>query len=430
MLPWVGAAGLVVALAVVIYFLFLANGPPSAQPDQTATVAPTTSGDRPMLVTTQSVKVFEGPGKAYRSLGLTTANQEYDAIAQDTTGNWLQFCCIQGDKGWIERVLSDVTGSIDSLPQVQVDTPTATPSPTTTLVVAPATTTTLPTLTSTPSPQLPTPTMSVRAVAGGVDPVDLRTGPGIEYPVIGQASAGSELLVIGRNSASDWLQVCCATNGLGGWISRQGITLTGNLDRVYVATSGPPPATATPTPTPTSTPSPLPTATSTPRPAALPTTRPGLIIDDFEGFSGSLDGGFEVNKNAGNEGQVRLVGIPHVSQGRQALALEFDIRNQPPNHYIGFDRSLPQQDWSGYASLCFWIESDGSNRSLVLQYGETKLKFWKQIYSLTNGTGDYCISLQEPHQINLRSIGYYGVYVEGPPTGQSVIYVDQVRLVN
>ena len=181
----------------------------------------------------------------------------------------------------------------------------------------------------------------------------------------------------------------------------------------------------TPSPTPF-----IPTNTPTPEPPAISTPDVSLIIDNFEGFSGSLDDGFEINRNGGNEGQINLTGIPHVSEGRQALAFVFDIQHSPPNHYIGFDRTLPPQDWSGFTSLCFWVESDGSNRSLVLQFGESKFKFWKKIYSLSNGTGDYCISLNDPHQINMKSISYYGVYVEGPPTGQSIIYIDNIRLVD
>jgi hypothetical protein len=99
-----------------------------------------------------------------------------------------------------------------------------------------------------------------------------------------------------------------------------------------------------------------------------------------------------------------------------------------PNHYIGFDREFPAQDWSNYSSLCVWVESDGSNRSLVLQFGESKGKFWKCVDSLSRGTGDYCISLQEGHQINLGAVGYYGIYVEGPPRGESIIYIDNIRV--
>jgi hypothetical protein len=190
-------------------------------------------------------------------------------------------------------------------------------------------------------------------------------------------------------------------------------------------TSPPPPPSDTPLPPPTPVP---PSPTSPPPLEPTPTADQSLLIDDFEGSSSQLEGSFQLNRNAGNEGQLSLVGIPHVSQGRQALAFAFDIRHEPPDHYIGFDRTLPPQDWSGYAALCVWIESDGSNRTLVLQFGEGKNKFWKQVYSLAQGSGDTCLALAGPHQLNLRNIGYYGLYVEGPPTGQGVIYIDNVRL--
>jgi hypothetical protein len=186
----------------------------------------------------------------------------------------------------------------------------------------------------------------------------------------------------------------------------------------------------TPTLPPTATPTPIPTATSTPIPTLVPQL--GLIIDDFENYNNtSIINDFVINRNVGNEGNVILVGLPHVYQGRQALAFEFDIRNSRPNHYIGFDREFLSQDWSNYSSLCLWVESDGSNRSLVVQFGESKYKFWKNIVSLASiGVGVHCISLREDHQIDLRAIGYYGVYVEGPPQGQGVIYIDNVQIVN
>ncbi len=154
------------------------------------------------------------------------------------------------------------------------------------------------------------------------------------------------------------------------------------------------------------------------------------MIEDFEGYSNDawLAASFEINKNAGNEGWVRLVGVPHVNQGTQAMAFEFDILHSSPNDYIGFNREFPTQDWSGYSVLCAWIESDGSNRGLVIQFGESVGKFWKQASSLSQGTGDYCISLNEQHDINLRAVGYYGVYVQGPPLGRSIIYIDSIRI--
>jgi serine/threonine protein kinase len=205
--------------------------------------------------------------------------------------------------------------------------------------------------------------------------------------------------------------------------------------------------TSTPIPTPTSTPEPTktsvptptlppsPTATSTPLPSPTlestftPTPRV-LVVDDFDTHNASsIASEFKINKNAGNDGSLSLVGVPHVNRGRQALAFQFEIRNPPPKHYIGFDRQFPHQDWSGLSSLCVWIESDSSERSLVLQFGETVTDVWKDTFPLSNGTGDYCIPLPRASRIDLRTIGYYGIYVEGPPEGKSIIYIDNIRVV-
>ena len=198
------------------------------------------------------------------------------------------------------------------------------------------------------------------------------------------------------------------------------------------ATSPPTPTTPAPTPTPviivvtpTGTPTPI-EPTSTP----ISTPRPELMIEDFERYISDalLAESFEINRNAGNEGRVRLVGIPHVNEGRQAMAFEFDIRHRSPNDYIGFNRALPTQDWSDCSVLCVWIESDGSNRGLVIQFGESDNSFSKTHRSLSEGTRDYCVSLQDQQGVDLRAIGYYGIYVEGPPQGQSIIYIDNIRL--
>lgn len=189
----------------------------------------------------------------------------------------------------------------------------------------------------------------------------------------------------------------------------------------------PTPPSATPTPTPASTPSLTPTSTQQ---ISSPIPQLGLTIDDFENYDNtSIISTFIVNRNAGNDGDVTLVGPPHIYQGQWALAFEFDIRNSRPDHYVGFDREFSSQDWSNYSSLCLWIESDGSNRSLVVQFGESRYKFWKNIVSLARiSVKEHCVPLQDNHQIDLRAIGYYGVYVEGPPQGQGVIYIDNVQI--
>jgi hypothetical protein len=101
---------------------------------------------------------------------------------------------------------------------------------------------------ATPSAQPPlgTPTVSspmakVTAAAG-----NLRGGPGVAYPVVGQASQGDELAVRNRNQAGDWLQVTWKGNPA--WLSASLVSLNVKPAELPVATAVAPPPTATPAP--------------------------------------------------------------------------------------------------------------------------------------------------------------------------------------
>jgi hypothetical protein len=195
-------------------------------------------------------------------------------------------------------------------------------------------------------------------------------------------------------------------------------------------------APAAPLPTPT----PAPTATATrlltavpDRPSPAPTATPvstELSVDGFENYSTPyLQEYFKINTNAGNNLRLYFVGAPHIRQGSQALAFDYDIKNAPPKQYVGFDRILPRQDWSRYDKLCLWIESDGSNRNLVIQFGENNNHFAKFNFPLAAAGGRYyCVAVHQDPSLNLMGIEYYGIYVEGPPQGSGVIYIDDVRV--
>ncbi len=116
------------------------------------------------------------------------------------------------------------------------------------------------------------PTPAVIAVAN----LNVRTGPGLEYPVIGQLLAGESALVMARNPETTWFEIIYPANSnTRGWvsasveyvqrISTDSVPVTAvPLPPTPTATALPPTATALPpTATPTSTPIP-PTATSVP----------------------------------------------------------------------------------------------------------------------------------------------------------------------
>lgn len=97
--------------------------------------------------------------------------------------------------------------------------PTNTPAPiaATNTPVPPATDTPVPLPTSTPTPDLP-------VVASEAN---LRSGPGTDYDVVGQAAAGQALDLVGRNAAGDWYQLAN-----GAWIAA--FLVTGTVGDVAV----------------------------------------------------------------------------------------------------------------------------------------------------------------------------------------------------
>jgi TolB protein len=106
-----------------------------------------------------------------------------------------------------------------------------------------------PTATPPPSATQPTPN-SGRVTAYGLN---VRSGPGIAYPIVGGLSQGDTVEVVGKNATATWLQI--VYNGEEGWVAAAYVDLTGSLAEVpEVSAPPPPPPTPTPMPTPTPTP--------------------------------------------------------------------------------------------------------------------------------------------------------------------------------
>lgn len=77
---------------------------------------------------------------------------------------------------------------------------------------------------------------------------NLRNGPSTAYGVIGQAALGTVFTLLGRNAASDWLQVCCVNNKLG-WVFRNLVAVEGAIDTLPIVEVPPPCQPEPPTPT-------------------------------------------------------------------------------------------------------------------------------------------------------------------------------------
>ena len=93
---------------------------------------------------------------------------------------------------------------------VPVVTPTPTPSPTAT--------------------PMPTATPGVVVVRPGpAQGLNVRSGPGTDYPVLATLPAGSRLTPVGRDAAGRWVEVCCVAGGQYGWVLAELVDLAGDL---------------------------------------------------------------------------------------------------------------------------------------------------------------------------------------------------------
>lgn len=114
---------------------------------------------------------------------------------------------------------------------IPVDTPTPPPPPTDT--PAPPT--------ETPTPENTTPRVTI------VQNMNVRTGPGTNYPVAGPGPAGETANIIGRNNDSSWVQVEYPLGADGtGWVYADLVQIDGDLANVSVVQVAPPPVVVAP----------------------------------------------------------------------------------------------------------------------------------------------------------------------------------------
>lgn len=171
-------------------------------------------------------------------------------------------------------------------PVTSATLPIATP----TVLIAPPTPTPTPTPLPSPTPTFtvaPTPTPLVAKVRAPEE-VNVRSGPGTQYDLLGRLPAGGEAIVIGRHGG--WWQI--SFNGSPAWVYGEIVTAV-NTEGVPEVVPPPPPTPAPQAAVPTATPLP-PTATPAPSagPAPLSETR-GLRVNAYvvEGAPGPFSAG-------------------------------------------------------------------------------------------------------------------------------------------
>ena len=213
---------------------------PRQQEVSTHTPTPMAQAEPQFTVARDRVNVRNGPGTNFPVIGQVTLGMNFVIIESNQAGDWYKFCCVDGEQGWIYAQLLTVENEhlLAELSQ-PVQPATSTPKPA-------STETPQPPLTATP---LPTEVSSPSFVVAG-EVVNVRGGPGTNFPVIGQITAGMKFSISGKNQSGDWYEFCCV-EGQQVWIYGPLLQVE-NANLVTLAKSIPsPPPTSTPAPQPT-----------------------------------------------------------------------------------------------------------------------------------------------------------------------------------
>ena len=116
--------------------------PPTATSTRRATPGlPDTPVPAPhFIVNREQVNVRGGPGTAFSIVGVVEQGARFDIIGRNEDGSWLEFCCVNGQRGWIYAqilIVSEELASIALAANIPDPPPTATPQPPTATPVTP-----------------------------------------------------------------------------------------------------------------------------------------------------------------------------------------------------------------------------------------------------------------------------------------------------
>lgn len=255
--------------------------------------------------------------------------------------------------------------------------PTATP----TFTPLPASATPTPIPTDTPTVTFtPTPTPFVQVRSGLIS---LRTGPGVNYPLVAQLGPGIPVALVGRNTEGDWYQICCV-NDASVWVAARHVEVFNDMSQVRLISAQPPP-TPTWTPTPTFTPTPTPFIYPFERaigPQFFPTNNPWLTIwvklfvgDPFDGLpDDAAEGYFLEVRFEGFERPNALGNVPSYDHfefsappgagNRVEYNLKYEYRpyNPPRASYPGATPTPTLLELLGNGTWTVWVKDGAGNR--------------------------------------------------------------------
>ena len=122
---------------------------PTRAPTSTQTATATPVPTPYFIVNTDWINVRKGPGPEYPIIDAIPRGEQYNIRGRNPSGTWLEFCCVDGQRGWIYAPFLIVNVDVTVISTVRA-TPTVPPSPTPTRTPIPTRTPVRPTATPVP----------------------------------------------------------------------------------------------------------------------------------------------------------------------------------------------------------------------------------------------------------------------------------------
>ena len=171
-------------------------------PTPTETIVPVVNLPTEVVVLSGNViNVRSGPGREYRLLGRLAGGDTAPVLGKSLDGQWWHIR-YRGRLGWVS---AEYVAPVDQVVVAQ----------------APTDTTTDTSASSQPPPNVIVPIGDV---------VNVRSGPGVEYELLGRMSGGQRADITGRNAEQSWWQIHFGDNLA--WISAQFVRAEGDLSAI------------------------------------------------------------------------------------------------------------------------------------------------------------------------------------------------------
>jgi anionic cell wall polymer biosynthesis LytR-Cps2A-Psr (LCP) family protein/uncharacterized protein YraI len=159
------------------------------------------------------VNVRSGPGIRFRTIGRMNGRQNARILGRSIDGTWVNVRFPKSNRlGWVK---AEVVKIVTSSGQPIVALPTSPPSPTAEPIVQP-----------TPVAR------AARVVVPSGDVVNLRSGPGTNFRVIGRMFGRQSATIVGKTNDGRWWQI--QFGGAAAWVAAEIVRASGNTINVPV----------------------------------------------------------------------------------------------------------------------------------------------------------------------------------------------------